>query len=88
MRSQLSRNYLRDSGGGIPAHELPRIFERFYRVDTGDQGGSGLGLPIARALVEAHGGTLDVASAVGGGTTFTIRLPAARAAAVETAAPA
>ena len=70
-----------DTGPGIPAEHLERVFERFYRVDEGrarDSGGSGLGLAIARAIVEAHGGTLRAESPPGGGTTFTIELPGYR----------
>ena len=69
---------VRDSGAGIPADELPRIFERFYRgTNTGDAraSGSGLGLAIVRSIVEMHGGEIDVASVVGDGTVFRIRLP-------------
>jgi signal transduction histidine kinase len=67
-----------DSGSGIPADSLPHVFERYYRADPARGRGeeSGLGLAIARALVEAHGGTITVESRVGGGTTFTLRLPA------------
>lgn len=69
-----------DTGDGIPAEHLPRIFERFYRVDDGrsrDRGGSGIGLAITRALVEAHGGRIRADSpGTGAGATFTIRLPA------------
>jgi two-component system sensor histidine kinase BaeS len=63
-----------DSGRGIPAEELPRIFDRF--VKSRESGGSGLGLAIARKLVEAHGGTIAAQSRVGEGTTVTIDLPA------------
>jgi len=69
-----------DTGEGIPAEHLPHIFERFYRVDTArdrTHGGSGIGLAIARALVEAHGGRLTAASpGTGQGSTFRILLPA------------
>lgn len=73
---------VRDSGPGIPPDELPRIFERFYRVEksrarTDGGRGAGLGLAIVRELVEAHGGTISVASPPGEGATFTVRLPAA-----------
>ncbi len=66
-----------DNGEGIPADEQSFVFDRFYRGDTVRGGGrsTGLGLAIARGLVEAHGGTIDVRSAVGRGSTFTIRLP-------------
>ena len=68
-----------DTGDGIPAEHLPHVFERFYRVDSArnrDQGGSGIGLAIAKALVEAHGGQLTVTSpGTGQGSTFRILLP-------------
>jgi signal transduction histidine kinase len=68
-----------DSGDGIPAEHLPHVFERFYRVDTARDrahGGSGIGLAIAKALVEAHGGQLTVTSrGTGSGSTFQILLP-------------
>jgi signal transduction histidine kinase len=62
-----------DTGSGIPADELPRIFERFHKGR--DSHGSGLGLAIARTLVLAHGGDIHVESAVGKGTTVTVWLP-------------
>jgi two-component system sensor histidine kinase BaeS len=65
---------VQDTGPGIAADVLPHIFDRFYRA--GERGGSGLGLPIARSLVEAHGGSIAASSEVGGGTTISIRLPA------------
>jgi two-component system, OmpR family, phosphate regulon sensor histidine kinase PhoR len=67
-----------DTGEGIPADELPRVFERFYRVDkarTRQTGGTGLGLAIVRHVAESHGGTVSVESRVGTGTTFTVTLP-------------
>ena len=72
-----------DSGVGIPAEHLPRLFERFYRVDTsrsreGD-GGTGIGLAIARSVVEAHGGQIHAESDPGNGSTFTFELPVAAA---------
>lgn len=65
-----------DRGPGIPAEQLPHIFERFYRGQASRTGrGAGLGLAIARELVEAQGGTIAVESAPGAGSTFTIVLP-------------
>jgi two-component system sensor histidine kinase BaeS len=67
-----------DTGEGIPSEDLPLIFERFYRVDKSRAratGGSGLGLTIAKRLVEAHGGTIGVVSEVGKGSTFTFSIP-------------
>jgi signal transduction histidine kinase len=66
---------VRDTGVGIDARHLPRIFDRFYRADEArSTGGSGLGLAIAKQIVERHGGSITVASEVGSGTTFTITL--------------
>ena len=69
---------VRDTGSGISAEHLPRIFERFYRADAGrsrEAGGTGLGLAIVRHLVEAHGGTVSAESTPGAGTTIRILLP-------------
>jgi signal transduction histidine kinase len=69
---------VRDSGPGILAAELPHVFERFFRgTNVGDAraSGSGLGLAIARSIVEMHGGQIEVASAIGEGSSFTVRLP-------------
>ncbi len=71
-----------DTGLGIPPKDLPRIFERFYRVDEArsrEQGGTGLGLSIVKHIVQAHGGTLSVASTVGKGSTFSFTLKKAEA---------
>jgi signal transduction histidine kinase len=67
---------VQDQGIGIPPSEQPRIFERFQRAESSRAyGGFGLGLWIARRVVEAHGGTLTVASEPGAGATFTVELP-------------
>ena len=69
-----------DTGVGIPTRELPRIFERFYRVDRArsrETGGTGLGLSIVKHVIENHGGTVNVTSELGRGTRFEVRLPAA-----------
>jgi len=74
---------VKDTGPGIPAEHLPRIFERFYVVDKSRSrklGGTGLGLSIVKHIVELHGGSVAVQSAEGQGTTFTIRLPLYKAA--------
>ncbi len=72
-----------DTGPGIGAEHLPRLFERFYRVDEArsrDDGGTGIGLAIARSVVEAHGGRIWAESEPGRGSTFTFELPVADAA--------
>ncbi len=70
---------VQDTGSGIPAADLPRIFERFYQVDksreSNRRSGMGLGLAITKQIVEAHGGTIQVASKVGEGAIFTVWLP-------------
>ena len=73
---------VRDTGGGIPAAELPRMFERFHRVE-GARGrsyeGSGIGLALVRELVKLHGGSIGVESTPGAGTTLTVSIPKGRA---------
>jgi signal transduction histidine kinase len=69
-----------DTGAGIPVEHLPRLFDRFYKVDASRTGtktpsGSGLGLSIVRAIVERHGGRITAANAPEGGAQFTILLP-------------
>jgi len=74
------RVVVEDTGPGIEARHLPRLFERFYRADAGrsrEVGGTGLGLSIVKHLVEAMGGAVDVASTPGKGTAFSFTLPAA-----------
>jgi signal transduction histidine kinase len=75
-----------DTGIGIDAADLPRIFDRFYRVDKArsrSQGGSGLGLAICQWIAEAHGGRIEVSSQPDAGSTFTVRLPGAAAPAAD-----
>ncbi|HSR51067.1 MAG TPA: HAMP domain-containing sensor histidine kinase, partial [Acidobacteriota bacterium] len=69
-----------DHGPGIPAHHKDRIFEKFYRIEGGDDqsaAGSGLGLALVRHHVESHGGTVEVAAGTNGGSLFIVELPAA-----------
>ncbi len=70
---------VKDSGDGIPAEDLPRVFDRFWRADPGSPAGAGLGLAICKSVVEAHGGRIWAASMVGRGTTFHFTLPFASA---------
>jgi two-component system phosphate regulon sensor histidine kinase PhoR len=73
---------VKDEGDGIPAEVIPRLTERFYRPETkrgrGDKGGTGLGLAIVKHILNRHHGRLQIASTPGGGSTFTVLLPAPR----------
>ena len=66
---------VRDTGEGIPAEDLPRVFTKFFRRDHGRPTGTGLGLWISQGLVEAHGGHLTATSTLGDGSTFRFTLP-------------
>lgn len=75
---ELVRLWVADTGSGIPLEHQERVFDRFYRVDSGrarSMGGAGLGLTIARAIAEAHGGTIALASTPGAGTLIEVMLP-------------
>jgi signal transduction histidine kinase len=72
-----------DTGPGIPAEQLPHIFGRFWQAKTSDRRGIGLGLAIAKGIVEAHNGRIWVESHVGLGSTFYFTLPAATETRVE-----
>jgi signal transduction histidine kinase len=76
-----------DTGSGIPPDVLPHIWDTYYTTKPAGEG-TGLGLPIARSIVQEHGGTINVATEVGRGTTFTVRLPAVVAPEVAAAVPA
>ena len=70
--------YVEDEGFGISDEHMPRLFERFYRVDKGrsrEEGGTGLGLAIVKHIVNTMSGFIDVKSALGKGSTFTIQIP-------------
>jgi signal transduction histidine kinase len=75
------RLQVQDTGAGIAPEDLPNVFERFYRGDKARQniGASGLGLAIAKSIVEVHGGAISAASIPGQGATFTVTLPPAPA---------
>jgi two-component system, OmpR family, phosphate regulon sensor histidine kinase PhoR len=82
---EMVRLTITDEGEGIPSQHIPRLTERFYRVDSGRSrtlGGTGLGLAIVKHIVERHRGRLDIASEVGKGTTLTVLLPVQRPATV------
>jgi signal transduction histidine kinase len=72
------RFHVRDTGTGIPAESLARIFDRFWQANRADKRGAGLGLSIAKGIVEAHGGKLQVESELGRGSTFSFTLPLAK----------
>jgi two-component system, OmpR family, sensor histidine kinase SenX3 len=77
-----------DHGIGIPAEQVERIFERFYRLDPARQrstGGTGLGLSIVKHVAASHGGDVDVRSHPGAGSTFTLRLPTRQPSPINTA---
>lgn len=70
-----------DNGIGIPADDIPRIFERFYRVDRSrsrEMGGTGLGLSIVKHVAQVHGGSIDVTSTPGSGSCFRLRIASPR----------
>jgi two-component system heavy metal sensor histidine kinase CusS len=71
---------VQDTGAGIPAEALPRVFDRFFRVDSSrskSSGGTGLGLAIVQSIMTLHGGNAEIASDLGRGTSVTLRIPAA-----------
>ncbi len=78
MGQQAVLIHVRDYGPGIAPEHLPRLTERFYRVDAGQsraKGGTGLGLAIVKHIVARHGGRLNIESKMGEGATFTVTLP-------------
>jgi signal transduction histidine kinase len=75
--------WVRDTGAGISAEELPHVFDRFWQARKTRRGGAGLGLQIVKGIVEAHGGHIWVESRVGAGTTFYFTLPAAQTAGAQ-----
>ncbi|HVY38140.1 MAG TPA: ATP-binding protein [Polyangia bacterium] len=75
---EVARLTVSDTGIGVPAHEVPRLFERFHRVEGAEartHEGTGIGLALVKDLVELHGGTVEVSSTHGQGTAFTVRIP-------------
>ncbi|MQK95339.1 ATP-binding protein, partial [Escherichia coli] len=75
QQGKFYRVVIADNGPGIPASELPRLFDRFYRLQGTTSEGTGLGLAIAQSIVQAPRGQIQVTSEVGQGTCFTILLP-------------
>ena len=78
---------IRDTGSGIPAEKLRKIFDPFFstkQADAQGQGGTGLGLALCREVIEAHKGRIRVESTVGKGTTFTLRFPTVKAPSIAT----
>jgi signal transduction histidine kinase len=73
------RFWVRDTGAGIASEDLPRVFDRFWQANRADRSGVGLGLPIVKGLVEAHGGQVWVDSDPGAGSTFSFTIPIAAA---------
>jgi two-component system phosphate regulon sensor histidine kinase PhoR len=87
---QEARVAVRDFGPGISPEHLPRLTERFYRVDVADsrsQGGTGLGLALVKHILNRHGGRLTIDSTLGRGATFTVHLPVAAGAASDVRRP-
>jgi signal transduction histidine kinase len=74
-----ARFFVRDTGEGIDAEDLPKIFERFFRGKNAGAEGAGLGLAIAKSVAEAHGGSVAVQNAPGKGSVFAIEIPIKRA---------
>ncbi len=72
-----ARVWVSDTGHGVPSEQLPRLFDRFWQASQSERRGVGLGLAIVKGIVEAHGGTIEVKSVVGEGTTFSFTLPLA-----------
>ncbi len=78
MEGERARLWVIDTGGGIDPEHQARVFDRFYRADAGRaraDGGAGLGLAICKAIADAHGGTMSLASQVGRGTRVELLLP-------------
>jgi signal transduction histidine kinase len=78
--------WVKDTGAGISAEEMPHVFDRFWQARKARRAGAGLGLQITKGIVEAHNGRIWVESEVGVGTTFYFTLPTARAASAQPAA--